>query len=183
MIARVSTAARDTETWGCAVLHFADGTRGTAYGSDLALGGMSSQLELRASDARLLCRLSPHDQLSAYAPRDGVFGDAYVMEKIDGQAGWTTPLPDEDESTLMIYPITDIGRTLYEASDDFHFASAVASFSESTWSTSIASTVAFLLSFFGCGNRLLRSAWYRVAITLRSSRVLPFSFCTSSLRR
>jgi len=90
---------RDTESWGCVVLHFADGTRGTAFGSDLVLGGMRSRLELRASDARLVCNLSPHDQLSAYAAQDGAFGESYIMEKLDGQAGWSTPLPEEDESS------------------------------------------------------------------------------------
>ena len=89
-------APRDVEAWGCAVLHFADGSRGTAFGSDLALGGMRSRLELRTTDARLACNLSPHDQLRAYTPDEGGYGDSYVMEKVHGQAGWSTPLPDED---------------------------------------------------------------------------------------
>jgi len=95
----LATGARDTEPWGCAVLHFTDGTRGTVFGSDLALGGMTSRLELRASDARLVCRLSPHDDLSAYATKGDTFGNSYMMEKLDGQAGWSTPLPDEDVSS------------------------------------------------------------------------------------
>jgi predicted dehydrogenase len=95
----LAAGARDTEPWGCAVLQFTDGTRGTVFGSDLALGGMTSQLELRASDARLLCRLSPHDDLSAFAAAGDSFGDSYLMEKLDGQAGWSTPLPDEDVSS------------------------------------------------------------------------------------
>jgi predicted dehydrogenase len=95
----LAAGARDTEVWGSVVLHFADGCVGTAFGSDLCLGGMDSRLELRASDSRHLCRLSPHDQLSSYGAADGTFGDAYLMEKRDGQAGWSTPLPDEDESS------------------------------------------------------------------------------------
>ena len=37
--------------------------------------------------------------LRAYAPVDQTFGDEYVMEKVDGQAGWSTPIPNEDESS------------------------------------------------------------------------------------
>lgn len=95
----LAVAERDTESWGCATLHFEDGSRGVVFGSDLALGGMSSQLELRASNARLQCRLSPHDLLSAYTSAEGTFRDAYIMEKVDGDAGWSTPLPDEDWSS------------------------------------------------------------------------------------
>ena len=95
----LASGPRDVESWGCLVLHFEDGARGVAIGSDLALGGMQSSLELRTGNARLLCRLSPHDLLDAYAPTDGTFGESYVMEKVDGQAGWTTPLPDEDWSS------------------------------------------------------------------------------------
>ena len=28
-------------------------------------------------------------------PYKGAFGDEYMMEKLHGQAGWSTPLPDE----------------------------------------------------------------------------------------
>jgi predicted dehydrogenase len=28
--------------------------------------------------------------------RDGAFGSEYGMEKVAGQAGWSTPIPDED---------------------------------------------------------------------------------------
>ena len=73
--------------------------RGTAYGSDTILGGMESKLELYGANAHLKVNMSPHDMLRAYAPDAGVFGDAYIMEKVDGGAGWTTPLPNEDWSS------------------------------------------------------------------------------------
>ncbi|QDU65367.1 Gfo/Idh/MocA family protein [Engelhardtia mirabilis] len=95
----VATGWKGVESWGMAVLHFDDGTRGTVFGSDLMLGGMQSHLSLMGSDHRFECALSPHDQLRAYAPDDGTFGSEYVMEKVDGQAGWSTPLPDEDWSS------------------------------------------------------------------------------------
>lgn len=94
--------ARDwspVENWGCCVLHFDDGSRGVAYGSDNLLGGMQSHLSVFGSDHRFECSLSPMDALRAYAVRDGAFGDEYVMEKVAGQAGWSTPMPDEDWSS------------------------------------------------------------------------------------
>ncbi len=83
------------ESWGTCVLQFDDGTRGTCFGSDNMLGGMQSHLTVLASDHRFECALSPVDTLKSYAVRDGAFGDEYMMEKLHGQAGWSTPLPDE----------------------------------------------------------------------------------------
>ena len=83
------------ENWGTCVLQFDDGTRGVCYGSDNMLGGMQSHLTVLSSDHRFECSLSPVDTLKSYAVRDGAFGDEYMMEKLHGQAGWSTPLPDE----------------------------------------------------------------------------------------
>jgi predicted dehydrogenase len=55
-----------------------------------------SGLDLFASNCRLRLSLSPNDMLRAYTPDGRVFDDAYIMEKIDSGAGWTTPMPDED---------------------------------------------------------------------------------------
>lgn len=85
------------ENWGSCVLHFDDGSRGVAYGADTYLGGMQSHLSVLGSTFRFECALSPVDVLRAYAVRDGAFGGEYVMEKVSGQAGWSTPIPDEDE--------------------------------------------------------------------------------------
>ena len=86
----------DVENWGVLTLAFEDGTRGVAYGSDNMLGGMESRMELSASNASYRCNLSPVDLLRAYAPEPGVFGDEYIMEKSSTDAGWSTPMPDED---------------------------------------------------------------------------------------
>ena len=91
----VATGWNDVENWGMCVLHFDDGTRGVAYGSDNMLGGMQSHLTILGSDHRLECSLSPVDSLKSYAVREGTFGDSYMMEKLAGQAGWATPMPDE----------------------------------------------------------------------------------------
>jgi len=95
----VATGWTDVENWGTCVLHFDDGTRGVAYGSDNMLGGMQSHLTILASDHRLECSLSPADALRAYAVNEGAFGQEYMMEKLAGQSGWSTPMPDEDWSS------------------------------------------------------------------------------------
>lgn len=92
----VATGWIGVENWGTCVLHFDDGSRGVAYGADTMLGGMQSHLTILGSDHRFECALSPVDTLRAYAVRDGAFGSEYVMEKVAGQAGWSTPIPDED---------------------------------------------------------------------------------------
>ena len=86
----------EVENWGCAVIGFDDGSRAVAWGGDHVLGGMESGLDLFASNCRLRLSLSPNDMLRAYTPDGNVFDDAYIMEKIDSGAGWTTPMPDED---------------------------------------------------------------------------------------
>lgn len=84
------------ESWGCAILHFSDGARGVVYGSDLCFGGMQSRLEVFGQGWHFACNLSPNDLLRAYASRDGMFAGQYLQEKLDTQAGWSTPMPDED---------------------------------------------------------------------------------------
>ena len=63
------------------------------------LGGMESKLEILGSNCHLKCNLSPNDMLRAYASDTEVFGDEYLMEKLDTKAGWSTPIPDEDWSS------------------------------------------------------------------------------------
>lgn len=86
----------DVENWGVAVITFEDGSRGVAWGSDAVLGGMESRLEILCSNAHLKCNLSPNNLLQAYTPAAEIFGDAYLQEKLETSAGWTTPMPDED---------------------------------------------------------------------------------------
>lgn len=93
---RIAGGWGEVENWGCLTIGFDDGSRAVAWGGDHVLGGMESGLDLFASNCRLRLNLSPNDMLRAYAPDRSVFGDAYIMEKVDSGAGWTTPMPDED---------------------------------------------------------------------------------------
>ncbi|MFZ9880596.1 MAG: Gfo/Idh/MocA family protein [Phycisphaerales bacterium] len=97
--AEVRAEGAAPESWGSCTLKFDDGSVGVAFGSDHMLGGMQSHLTVLSPAFRFECALSPIDTLRAYAPRDGAFGGEYIMEKVDGQAGWSTPIPDEDWSS------------------------------------------------------------------------------------
>jgi len=104
---RIATGWEDVENWASAILTFSDGSHGLVHASDGVLGGMESKLEIFLSNSQLKCNLSPNNLLQAYAPDASVFGDAYIMEKIDGGAGWTTPIPDEDWSSGHLAMIQD----------------------------------------------------------------------------
>jgi predicted dehydrogenase len=95
----VATGWKDVESWGTCVIAFEDGSRATAFGSDVMLGGMQSRLLVMSSNSHLDCRLSPSDALRAYASTEEVLGDQYLMEKLDSHAGWSAVMPDEDTSS------------------------------------------------------------------------------------
>jgi predicted dehydrogenase len=86
----------DVENWASAVLTFEDDTRGIVWASDAVLGGMESSLQVLLSNAHIKCNLSHTHLVEAYAPAPGVFGSEYLMEKLETDAGWSVPQPDED---------------------------------------------------------------------------------------
>lgn len=86
----------DVETWATAILTFSDGSRGIVFASDLCLGGLKNTLEIYASNARLQCNLSRSNLLEAYAPDPSIFGEEYIVEKLETKAGWSFPSVDED---------------------------------------------------------------------------------------
>ncbi|MEO8396908.1 MAG: gfo/Idh/MocA family oxidoreductase, partial [Chloroflexota bacterium] len=111
---KIATGWVDVENWASALLTFSDGSHGIVYASDGVLGGMESKLEIFLSNSQFKCNLSPNNLLQAYAPDASVFGDAYIMEKIDSGAGWTTPIPDEDWSSGHAAMIQDFVSSLAE---------------------------------------------------------------------
>lgn len=92
----IATGWQDVENWAALIIRFEDGSSAVVYASDGVLGGMESRLDIFLSNAHLKCNLSPNNLLQAYAPNAQVFGDEYIIEKIDSSAGWTTPMPNED---------------------------------------------------------------------------------------
>jgi hypothetical protein len=59
---------------------------------------------------RFECALSPVDSLRAYAVRDGAFGGEYLMEKLHGQAGWSTPMAEEDRESGQLGLVQGVGE-------------------------------------------------------------------------
>lgn len=92
----VVTGWEDVENWGTAVITFDDGTRATVFASDAVLGGMESTLQVLMSNAHLKCNLSHTRLVEAFSPDEAVFGDEYLIEKLETKAGWSPPAPDED---------------------------------------------------------------------------------------
>jgi predicted dehydrogenase len=92
----IGTGWVDVENWGSILLTFDDGTRGIAWASDAVLGGMESSLKILMSNAHINCNLSHTRLVEAYAPEASVFGAEYLTEKLETNAGWSPPQPDED---------------------------------------------------------------------------------------
>jgi predicted dehydrogenase len=92
----VVTGWVDVENWSTALVTFDDGTRATVFASDAVLGGMESTLQILMSNAHIKCNLSHTRLVEAFAPDASVFGDEYLMEKLETSAGWSPPAPDED---------------------------------------------------------------------------------------
>jgi predicted dehydrogenase len=89
----------DVEDWGSLLLTFEDGTVAQITGSDVVLGGIRNQLAIYAARSAILCSINPVDAVQAYAPDASVFGDEYIVEKVETKAGWSFPQPDEDWMT------------------------------------------------------------------------------------
>ncbi|MDP3179721.1 MAG: hypothetical protein Q8M76_17565, partial [Spirochaetaceae bacterium] len=86
----------DVEDWSCAIIAFEDGSRATVVSSDCVLGGVRNALSLYSSNAVAHVNINPNDALEVYAPRPGIFGDEYIREKLETDAGWNYAAPDEE---------------------------------------------------------------------------------------
>jgi predicted dehydrogenase len=110
----VVTGWVDVENWGTAVITFDDGTRATVFASDAVLGGMESTLQVLMSNAHIKCNLSHTRLVEAYAPDASVFGNEYLIEKLETSAGWSPPSPDEDWAQGHRHMIQDFVASVAE---------------------------------------------------------------------
>jgi predicted dehydrogenase len=90
------TEWEDVEDWAVAVVTFEDGTKATVHANDTTLGGVRNTLTAYLTNGVLQANINPSTALMAYAPEAGVWGDEYVTEKVETQAGWQFPSPEED---------------------------------------------------------------------------------------
>lgn len=86
----------DVEDWGALVIGFADGSSATVIASDGVLGGVRNTMAVYLSNAVVQVNMNPNDGMLVYAPEAQVFGDEYLVEKLETKAGWNFPSPDED---------------------------------------------------------------------------------------
>jgi len=104
----------DVEDWGMLLLTFDDGTVAQITGGDSTLGGIRNQFAVYGARAVVLCNINPNDSVQAYAPDASVFGDEYLVEKLETKAGWSAPQPDEDWMTGYPQEIQDFCEALTE---------------------------------------------------------------------
>jgi len=86
----------DVEDWGAMLVGFDDGTVAQIAAADTVLGGIRNQLVAYGARAMVICNINPNNVVQAYAPDGAVFGDEYLVEKLETKAGWSSPQPDED---------------------------------------------------------------------------------------
>jgi predicted dehydrogenase len=86
----------NVEDWGSMLITFEDGTVAQISASDMVLGGVRNQMAVYGAKAVVFANINPNDAVQAYAPEAAVFGDEYIVEKIETKAGWSFPQPNED---------------------------------------------------------------------------------------
>jgi predicted dehydrogenase len=86
----------DVEDWGAMVITFDDRSTATILASDGVLGGVRNTLSVYLSNAVVHVNMNPSNVLEVYAPEPHVFGDEYLVEKLETKAGWNFPSPDDD---------------------------------------------------------------------------------------
>ena len=86
----------DVEDWGVMVITFEDGSTATLLASDGVLGGVRNTLAVYCSNSVVHVNMNPSNVLEVYAPEPHIFGDEYLVEKLETKAGWNFPSPDDD---------------------------------------------------------------------------------------
>jgi predicted dehydrogenase len=89
------TAYSDTEDYAQGHVTFSDGTVADIFASELVLGGVQNSLEVVCNNHRTRCNLNPINALETFNPREDLFNEVYVVEKIGTAQGWSHPAPDE----------------------------------------------------------------------------------------
>jgi predicted dehydrogenase len=92
----LASAWEDVEDWGVMVITFEDSSAATVFASDGVLGGVRNTMSVYLSNSVIHMNMNPHNALEVYAPEGQIFGDEYLVEKLETKAGWNFPSPDED---------------------------------------------------------------------------------------
>jgi predicted dehydrogenase len=86
----------DVEDWGSLIIEFEDGTHAVVMATDGMLGGTRNSMEVYLSNAVVRINMCSNTAVEVYAPDSGIFGEEYLVEKLETKAGWNFPSPDED---------------------------------------------------------------------------------------
>jgi predicted dehydrogenase len=87
---------QDVEDWSCVIIEFEDTTKAVIVASDGVLGGCRNTMQVHLSNAVVYVNMNPSRALEVYAPDAAVFGNEYLVEKLETKAGWSFPSPNED---------------------------------------------------------------------------------------
>lgn len=85
----------DIEDYGQVHVTFSDGTIADIFSSELVLGGVSNWMDVMCNNHRTRCNMNPVDALETFNPKEELFRDVYVTEKIETKQGWNQPAADE----------------------------------------------------------------------------------------
>ena len=91
----IRTGWDDCEDWGAMLLTFDDDTVAQITASDIVLGGIQNSFSVYSSRAVVHANNVPNTTVVAYTPRDGIFGDEYIREKVETTGGWQFTSGDE----------------------------------------------------------------------------------------
>jgi predicted dehydrogenase len=86
----------DVEDWSSLIIEFEDSSHAVIMSTDGMLGGTRNTMEVYLSNAVVRTNMSSNTAVEVYAPDSAVFGDEYLVEKVETKAGWNFPSPDED---------------------------------------------------------------------------------------
>ena len=109
----------NVEDWGSMLIGFDDGTVAQISAADTVLGGIRNQMIAYGAKAVVICNINPNDTVRAYAPDASVFGDEYLVEKLETKAGWSTPQPDEDWTSGYPQEIQDFVEAVVDKREPF----------------------------------------------------------------
>jgi len=91
----IRTGWDDCEDWGSMLLTFDDGTVAQITAADITLGGIQNVFSVYGTRAVVHANNVPNTTVVAYTPRDGIFGDEYIREKVETTGGWQFTSGDE----------------------------------------------------------------------------------------
>ena len=102
----------DVENWANLSIAFDDGSRGLVTVTDAGLGGLSTTIDVRMTNATLRANITQNDAIQTYGPEDAVFGDEYFTERLETRSGWSYPSADEGWFRGFMQEIEDFASSI-----------------------------------------------------------------------